>query len=73
MQFPILIDWTSPFQGGIFFFLLKLVKKNTSTVSKPEWRTRSDAASDLVLHYLPMSNKKDAMNTYLSTNTCQKF
>ena len=69
MDFPVLIHWKSPFPilellGGIFIFILIL--KGTS-VSK-QWRTDQTsrfAESDLVLHYLPMSHKKDARLTWV--------
>ena len=60
MEFPILISWTSPFPtngllGGIQILIEHYVSK--------QWRPWSDvrsAASDLGLHCLHMSNKKEA-------------
>ena len=64
MYFPILINWTSPFPilgllGGIFHFIQNL--KETSVFK--QWYsdlTPHFAASDLVLHCLPMSHKMEA-------------
>ena len=58
MDFPILINWTSPFPflgllGGIFHFYSNF-KRNFCL-----------AASDLVLHCLPMSHKKDTRPIWL--------
>ena len=59
MDFPTDIIWTSPFPilgllDGIFHVYSKF--KRTSVCKH---QTPLFAASDLVLHYLPMSNKKD--------------
>ena len=60
MEFPSIINWTSPFPfsgmlGGIFHFSSNfdrnLCKQTVET---------QNAASDLGLHYLPTSHKKDA-------------
>ena len=62
MYFPILINWTSPFPifgvlGGIFHFSSKktLLLANSG---EPDQTSRF-AASDLVFHCLPMSQKMD--------------
>ena len=59
MHFPILINWMSPFPilgllGGIFH-LDSIFKRNFCKQT-----VENLAASDLVLHWLPMSHKKDA-------------
>ena len=64
MEFPTLINWTSPFtfeglSGCIFFhfysnFNRTLCKQTVENLI---------AASDLVLHCLPMSHQKDARLT----------
>ena len=71
MYFPILINWTSLFpilglSGGIFYFY--------SNFKRHFCKQRVDnlirrAASDLVLHYLPMSHKKDARLTCVNSGT----
>ena len=65
MEFPILINWTSPFPfkgllGGIFRFYSNF-KRNfcKQNSGEPDQRPHF-AESDLVLHCLPMSHKKDA-------------
>ena len=63
MYLPILINWTSPFPflglfGGIF---IQILKRNfcKQTYENPD-QTLPFALSDLVLHCLPISHKKDA-------------
>ena len=61
-HFPVLINWTSPFLilgllGGIFHFYF-LKETSVSKQGEPD-QTPRFAASDLVLHPLPMSHKKD--------------
>ena len=64
MYFHMLINWTSPFPIlgllGVFFpFLFKFEKKLLyANRGEPDQMPRF-AASDLVLHCLPMSHKKD--------------
>ena len=66
MEFPILINWTSPFPfegllGGIFHFYSNLNRTfcEQKVHGDPDQAPHS-AASDLGLHCLPMSHKKDA-------------
>ena len=64
MYFSILIDWTSPLQilgllGGIFHFIQVLKETLFTNRGEPD-QTLHFAATDLVLHCLPMSHKKDA-------------
>ena len=76
MEFPTIMNWTSPFPIlgllGCIFHLIQILK--ATSVSK-QWRTWSDATfysvtSDLVLHCLPMSHKKD---TRLTVNPFTHF
>ena len=62
MEFPIIIKRTCPFPfnvllGCIFHFIKILIELSVSK----QWGPRSGAASDLGLHCLSMSHKKDAM------------
>ena len=62
--FPILINWTSPFPilgllGGVCSFLFVLKYTSVSNIGEPN-QTPHSAASELGLHCLPMSHKKDA-------------
>ena len=65
MYFPIFAKWTSPFPilgllGGILHLYSNFKRKlYLQTVEKPD-QTPQSTASDLVLHCLLMSNKKDA-------------
>ena len=64
MYFPILINRTSPYPilgllGGICHFHFIFKKKICKQTGEPDQTPRL-AASDLVLHCLPMSHKKDA-------------
>ena len=65
MYFPILINWESPIPilgllGGISHVYSNF-KRNISLLTVENLiRRRVFAASDLVLHCLPMSHKKDA-------------
>ena len=65
MYFPILIDWTRPFRileflGGIFQFYSNFRRLLLyATSGKPD-QTPRFVTSDLVLHCLPMSHKKNA-------------
>ena len=64
MEFPTVMNWTSPFPilgllGGIFHFYSNLIEHSVSK----QWRTWSDAAFCGVwsrFHCLPMSHKRDA-------------
>ena len=64
-EFPRLINWTSPFpilglSGGIFhlYSIFKKKKLMLANSGEPDQTSRI-AASDLVLHCLPISHKKD--------------
>ena len=68
MEFPILINWTSPFSfegllGGIFHFC-----NNLQASSGDPDQTQRCAASGLGLHYLPISHKKDARLIWVNTD-----
>ena len=62
MEFPTYINWTSPFTfEGVwwyFSFLFIFLKKLLSANSGEPDQTPRFAASDLVLHCLPMFHKK---------------
>ena len=65
MEFPADINWTSSFPMlGLFVwyfsFLLKILKKLLFANSGEPDQTPHYVASDLVLHCLLMSHKKDA-------------
>ena len=66
MYFRIFIDETRPFPilgllGGIFLIFYSLFKRDFCMQTVENLiRRRVFAASDLVLHYLPMSHKKDS-------------
>ena len=64
MFFPVIINWTSPFPilgllGDIFHFHSYL-KRNFCKQTVENLIRRGFAASDLELHCLPMSHKKNA-------------
>ena len=69
MEFPTVINWSSPFLfqgmlGGIFHFCSsfnKIMQANSGDFDQ----TPHSVASDLVLHYLPMSKKKDFMHIWV--------
>ena len=64
MEFPTPINWTRPFHSfvGLYFsFLFNFLKKLLYATSGQPDRAPHFAASDLVLHCLSMSQKKDAM------------
>ena len=63
MDFPISINWMSLFPimwslGGIFNFSIQVLKE-TANSGEPD-QTPHYAASDLVLHCLPMPHNKGA-------------
>ena len=65
MNFSISIIWTGSFPilgllGGIFHFYLNFKRKLLWANSEESDQTPRFAASDLILHCLPMSYKKDA-------------
>ena len=78
MEFPSAINWRSPFVSRdvrlYFFIFIQILIENYAS---KQWRPRSEAksadpdqmphslASDLGLHYLPMSHKKDAKHIWV--------
>ena len=62
MYFPFIINWTSPFPilgllGEIFHLYSNSNNTSVSNSGEPD-QTPRFAASDLILHCLPMSHKK---------------
>ena len=65
MEFPTDINWTNPIPisgllGGIFHFNLNFERNFCLKNSREPDQISRFTASDLVLHCLPMSHKKDA-------------
>ena len=76
MEFPTDINWTSPFPilgllSSIFSFLFKILKILLFANSGEPDQTPHFVASDLVLHLLPMSHKKDARLIWIKIGTIQ--
>ena len=65
-----LIDWNSRFLfkgvlGGIFHFYSRFYRKLCKQTVETLTRQLHSVASDLSLHYLPMSHKKDASHIWV--------
>ena len=66
--------------GGIFHFIQVLIEKNLQANSGDPDQTPHSVASDLGLHYLAMSHKKDARHImfkmqlfFLSHKSCRNL
>ena len=63
MEFPTVINWTSPFHlkgcWVVVFIFIQILREHSVNRGDPDQTPRS-VESDLVLHCLPMSNKKEA-------------
>ena len=60
--------------GWCFSFLCKFLKIFCMQIVENLIRRRVSAASDLVLHCLPMSHKKDARHIWVKfIETCEKY
>ena len=71
MYFPILINWTSPFPilgllGGIFHFYSNFKRNFLIANSGEPDQTPRFAASDLVLHCLPLGLHECVLNELMS-------
>ena len=73
MEFPTVINWNSPFLfkgvlNGIFHFYSNFNRTSCKQIVETDQMPHS-AASDLGLHYLPMSYKKDTRLIWVN-NCC---
>ena len=69
MEFSTLINWTIPFVGWYSSLLFKILIENfVSKQWNPDQTSRS-ATSDLGLHCLPLSHKKDAKLIWVESIT----